>query len=91
MNYSLSVPSRTTAFPIRNIVELLAFESEEDAVSFCLRYALEANEQAVQFSRTTFIEPEEKPLPKMAKLLIESKRKCSIGEVSCSFCYSLYF
>ena len=82
INYSLSIPNRTTPFPLKDLVELLAFESEQEAVEHCTFYALDADEQFVNLSKATFIEPEDKLAPKIATKLIESKRKISIGEVS---------
>ena len=54
-----------------------SFQADE----FCTFHGLTVTEGFVNFSRSSFIEPESKLPAKRAWKLIESKRSCSIGEV----------
>ena len=52
------------------------------AEEFCIYYGLSVTDGCVNFQRSSFIEPETRFPMKRALKLIESKRNCSIGEVS---------
>lgn len=54
----------------------------EQAGEFCVYYGLSVTGDCVNFQRSSFIEPETRFPMKRALNLIESKRNCSIGEVS---------
>ena len=53
----------------------------QQAGEFCTSHGLTVTEGCVNFSRSSFIEPEERLAVKRAWRLIESKRNCSIGQV----------
>lgn len=81
LNHSLSIPNRTTQYPLKDLIEMLAFENESEAGEFCSFHGLTVFEGCVHFSRSSFIEPETRFSVKRALKLIESKRNSSVGEV----------
>lgn len=58
----------------------------EQAGEFCVYYGLSVTGDCVNFQRSSFVEPETRFPMKRALNLIESKRNCSIGEVSPALC-----
>ncbi|XP_078382486.1 germinal-center associated nuclear protein-like isoform X2 [Oculina patagonica] len=81
LNHSLSITNRTTSFQLKELVDILAFESDSEAGEFCTSHGLTVSDGCVNFARSSFIEPENRLPVKRAWRLIESKRNCSIGEV----------
>eukprot|EP00118_Oscarella_pearsei_P003719 m.15479 g.15479 ORF g.15479 m.15479 type:complete len:1736 (+) comp26395_c0_seq1:192-5399(+) len=74
-------PKRDTTFPLNEIVDLFAFEDEEDAANFCIHYGLDAKDGSVYFARNRWQQPTDAFPVRRAWKLIESKRNHSIGEI----------
>ena len=69
-----------------NLLTVCLFVFCKQAGEFCVYYGLSVTGDCVNFQRSSFIEPETKFPMKRALNLIESKRNCSIGEVSPALC-----
>lgn len=71
-------------FPVIKLVSMLAFENEMEALEFFQLYGLQTENGNLILDRSAFYQPESFPLLKRARQIIDSKRHCSVGEVSYS-------
>ncbi|XP_043987465.1 germinal-center associated nuclear protein isoform X2 [Gambusia affinis] len=72
--------SRSTPFPVDDIVRMLMFRSASEATDFVQQYGLNVNDGLVELSRIVFQEPE-LPLSLKRSEVILSKKAPLIGEV----------
>ncbi|XP_072028126.1 germinal-center associated nuclear protein-like [Amphiura filiformis] len=72
---------RTTLFPLEDLIRLLAFEGEAEATEFCEAHGLPVSDGTVQFSRSSFLEPESAIVAFRSISIIETKNDKSIGEI----------
>jgi hypothetical protein len=81
MEKAYTMMKQMTSFPLPDIVQLLAFENEEEAIEFCHHYNISVKTNNVCLKRDAFTDPN-KALP-VRKLwhLIESKRTCLVSEL----------
>ncbi|XP_059478934.1 germinal-center associated nuclear protein isoform X2 [Neocloeon triangulifer] len=68
------------AFPLDNLVRLLAFEDISEAAEFCQHHGLDTTTDMVLFSRTTFMKPETSIPIRRAKNLVESQLQVTFAE-----------
>ena len=77
-------PKQMVQYPLRKLVDLLAFESDAECASFLRSHGVESEldlEPVVFMERATFYYPETAPRAVRSKKLIDSKKTCSYGEV----------
>ncbi|XP_017164946.1 germinal-center associated nuclear protein [Poecilia reticulata] len=72
--------TRSTPFPVDDIVRMLMFRSASEATDFVQQYGLNVNDGLVELSRMVFQEPE-LPLSLKRSEVILSKKAALIGEV----------
>ncbi|CAC5393662.1 unnamed protein product [Mytilus coruscus] len=68
-------------YSLNEMVRCLGFDSKIEARYFCKFHGLNVTEEIVVLDRTSYVEPEESWLPRRSQNIIESKLRCSIGEV----------
>ena len=68
-------------FPIEDLVNWLAFESEAECTTFLRQHGVESEEGVAFLERRSFMEVENIPPMTRSRLLIDSKRTVSLGEV----------
>jgi len=69
---------------LNNIINLLGFEDEEEAIAWCQCHNLSVDEhsEAITLERTSFIEmPEKFPNKRRSFQLIENKRTCPVSQI----------
>lgn len=80
LNVAHTVGTRSTLFPLDDIVRMLMFRNREEASAFIQQHGLNVSEGFVELSRTSFQDPE-LPVSSRRSEIILSKRKVLIGEV----------
>lgn len=80
LNIALTVGTRSTAFPLEDIVRMLMFKDEDEATNFIQQYGLNVSEGLVELSRLSFQDSELSVSVKRSELIL-SKRAVPIGEV----------
>ncbi|KAG8235937.1 hypothetical protein J437_LFUL017162 [Ladona fulva] len=85
---SYSFQSKVAQFPVSNLVNILNFESLEQGEMFCEHYGLELDptRKFICLGRNALPPTNSVFPPTRAVNVIESKRKCTIGEVSFDIC-----
>ena len=68
-------------FPIEDLVQWLAFETEAECCTFLRQHGVESEEGVAFLERRSFMEVENIPAMTRSRVLIDSKRIVSLGEV----------
>lgn len=80
LNVAYTVGTRSTAFPLDDIIRLLMFRNGDEATSFIQQHGLNVSDGVVELNRTSFQDPE-LPVSSRRSEVILSKRRILIGEV----------
>ena len=74
-------PKQVIHFPVENIVTWLAFESDSDCMKFLRLHGIVSEDGVVLLKRRAFVEVDKVPAMSRSKLLIDSKKTVSLGEI----------
>lgn len=80
LNVAYTVGTRSTAFPLDDIVRMLMFQNSNEAVAFIQQHGLNVSDGIVELSRTSFLDPELSVSSRRSEVIL-SKRNVLIGEV----------